>query len=172
MPRQKPEVIAGMREPRSTRLEAMQEVEARDPEQVQVQPVADEKKLGKLYLSKFPSYRVTITSPGDVTHPVTGQKTIQKGITALFQNGQYRNNAKDKATRKLIDDTLQRNSRFGKPGKDNPDFWLASDQEKAIAERRLAEAKTTFASLSKEVKAEVLAEFEQGSKADHSLPAA
>ena len=170
MPRQRPEVIAGMREPRSTRLEAMAEVEARDPEQIQVQ-AAPVKKNETLYLSKFPSYRVTITSPGDAIHPVTGQRTVQKGITALFKGGQYRNSVKDKTTRKLIDDTLQKNSRFGKPGKDNPDYWLASDQEEAIKKAKLDQARAVLESLPEEVKAEFLGTLKKGDKADHQLPA-
>ena len=101
MPRHKPEVIAGMREPRSNRLEAMQKVEARDPEQIQVQPVDKSKKAETVYLSHFPSYRVTITSPGDMIHPVTGQRTVQKGITVMFKMGTYRNTAKDKTDHAL-----------------------------------------------------------------------
>jgi len=149
----------------------MQEVEARDPELVQVQS-AVVKKNETLYLSKFPAYRVTITSPGDIINPVTGQRTVQRGVTVQFKNGQYRNGTKNKTTRKLIDDTLQKNSRFGKPGSDNPDYWLASDQEQAIKEARLNQARATLESLPEEVKAEFLATLKQGSEGDHALPPA
>jgi hypothetical protein len=170
MPRHKPEVVAGMRGPRSDRIADMREVEARDPEQVQVPPVAKKNSKDTLYLSKFPSYKVTITSPGDIVNPVTGQRTVQRGITADFKNGQYRNSAKDKATRKLIDDALQKNSRFGKPGS-GCDYWLASDQEAAIKKAKLDQARATLKELPAEVVAEFMENLKQGDAEDHQLPA-
>jgi hypothetical protein len=171
MPRQKPEVLAGMREPRANRLEAMQKAEAADPEQVQVPPVAKKKSSETLYLSRYPAYRVTITSPGDAIHPVTGQRTIQKGIVVVFKQGSYRNDAKDKATRRLIDETLQRNSRFGKPGS-GCDYWLASDQEAAIKAKKLEDARRTLSALPKEVVEEFFGTLKKGDAADHALPPA
>ena len=171
MPRHKPEVIAGMREPRSNRLDEMRQVEARDPELVQVLPLSHAQKGATVYLSKFPSYRVTITSPGDLINPISGQRTIQRGIVAKWKEGRYVNDAKDKTTRKLVDETLQKNSKFGKPGP-GCDYWLASAQEAAIKEAKLKNARETLSELPKEVVAEFLKSLKQGGEADHSLPAA
>jgi len=171
MPRQTPEVIPGLREPRSNRLVAMQEVEARDPEEVQALPVSKAKKNAIQYLSRYPMYRVTITSPGDIINPLTGQRTIQRGITAQFKQGRFINDHKDKATRKLTDETLQSNSRFGKPGS-GCDFWLASAQTAAIRKAKLEDAKATLSALPKEVVAEFLETLKQGEESDHAMPPA
>jgi hypothetical protein len=171
MPRQRPEVIAGKREPRSTRIEAMQKVEAADPERVQVPPVSKSQKGAVVYLSKFPNYRVQITSPGDHINPATGQRTIVRGIVVKFKQGRYINDLKDKTSRKLVDETLQNNSRFGVPGS-GCDFWLASAQETAIKEAQLREAKATLESLPEEVVAEFVSTLKRGDKGDHALPTA
>ena len=171
MPRQKPEVVAGMRGPRSDRWTEMQEVEARDPEQVQAPPLSKSQKGAVVYLSKFPTYRVQITSPGDTINQFTGQRTIVRGITAKWKAGVFINDAKDKTTRKLVDETLQKNSRFGKPGS-GCDFWLASDQETAIKEAKQRDTRAYLESLPKEEVSAFVDSLKQGEKADHTLPAA
>lgn len=168
MPRQAPKVIAGMRAPRDTRMESMAEVERNEsnPELTQVIAAHDPKK-GTLYCSKFPGYRVQITSPEDTINPATGHRTKVKGIAAIFKNGRYLNDTKDKRLRKLIDDKLQENSRFGKP--DKSDYWLATEQDKAVEEKQLADARRTLEAMPKEAVVEFMATLKKSDAADHDL---
>lgn len=181
MPREKPKVIAGMRGPRDTRVESMQEIERKDsnPELAQVSIAGLDPKKGTLYLSKYPSYRVQITAPGDTINPVTGHRTRTRGITAVFKNGRFLNDGSKadpgaskkqrEAVRQMIDDRLQSNYRFGKPGQ--ADFWLAEEQETVLKERSLEQARKVFRSLPKEVVDAEIAALQKGDAADHEVPA-
>lgn len=182
MPRQAPKVIAGMRGAIDTRMESMHEIERAEsnPELAQVTIAGLDEKKGTLYFSKFPSYRVQITSPGDSINPVTGQRTRQKGIVAVFKNGRYLNdgsvpgnlgaNKKQKEElRAMIDRQLQDNFKFGAPGQG--DFWLATEQQRVIREKNLKSARATLKSLPKEVLDEFVGSLKQGDKVDHSVEA-
>ena len=180
MPRQAPKVIAGMRGAIDTRMESMQEMEKREsnPELTQVTIAGLDEKEGTLYFSRFPNYRVQITSPGDSINPVTGQRTRQKGIVAVFKNGRYFNDGSGikGATKKqrqelraMIDRQMQDNFKFGSPRQG--DFWLATEQQRVMQEKSLESARATLKSLPKEVLDEFVGSLKQGEKIDHSVEA-
>jgi hypothetical protein len=169
MPRQAPKVIAGMRSGRDTRMESMAEMERKEHNPELSQVVGLDPKKGTIYISKFPSYRVQITSPGDTINPVTGQRTRNRGIVAVFKQGRYQNTEKDKRTREMVDKTLQENSRFGTPGK--ADYWLASAQTEMIREQKLISARKTLEELPQEVKDDFIASLGKGGGEDHDLTA-
>lgn len=173
MPRSAPEVLSGTRGPRSDRIEAMRAVEAADPNEVQVNVglAAKAAKDGTLYLSKYPAYRVLVACAEDVVNPLTGRKKSGRPLNAVFKNGQYLNDSKDKTLRRMIDDALQNNSRFSEFGKGG-DFWTADSQASAIKTKKLADAHATLSALPKEVVAEFLAGLQQGTAVDHALPEA
>ena len=170
MPKMPPKVLDGTRGPRSERLDDMR-ADAETPfEAAQPHiPVVD----GTVYLSMFPSYCVQVTAPADVTDPITGRKTIGRPTKALFQEGRYVNNARDKKLRTHIDEILQSNSRFGKPGS-GADYWLADEARRmAQAAAKLSAASTLrqLAQNNPDELAALLAELKQGDDTDVKMPA-
>lgn len=189
MPRFAPKVMDGTRGPRADRID---EIRARAEEAPDVaQGLAELPKVdGTIYMSAFPAYCVQITAPADVTDPLTGRKTIGRPVKALFTEGRYVNNAKDprkvydsvdkdgrpiKITmREWIDEALQKNSRFGRPGS-GADYWLAEDAIRMTKAAAKASAKETLRKLAQQNPDELkqfLAELQQGDDADVKMPAA
>jgi hypothetical protein len=165
-----PDMLDGMRAPRSVRLEDIQtRAHAGNP-----LPEPEERAGVTTYVSKWRRYRIQITAPTAFTNPVTGQHSVAgREIAAEFDEHVYRNREKDPDIRKLIDDTLQRNPYFGTFGKhqgDNVHFWLAEDQKAATQAAKIAAALETLKALPKDAVDAFVADLQQGDAADHVLP--
>ncbi len=163
-----PEMLDGMRAPRSVRLEDMQRQAAAG--EALPDPVAQDGVA--VYVSKFKRYRVQITAPLHTVNPMTGQP-IPGGreLVAQFEEGVFRNTESDPEARDLIDRTLQRNKFFGRFGS-NADYWLASEQRDTLEKSRLKSALDTLKSLPREVVARFVADLQQGDAVDHKMPVA
>jgi len=155
------EMIIGARGPRSERLESMRasaDARASAPIGIEVR--------GTAYASAHKGYRVQITAPADVVDPYTGRRQQGKPIVAQFRDWHYVNDAKDPAVRRMVDEALQSNPRYGL----RLDFWLVEAQRQAVQDKRLADARDTLRKLPKEVVMEFLAGLETGTDEDHALP--
>jgi phage terminase large subunit-like protein len=169
MPKFAPKVLDGTRAPRADRLDDMRAMADAQPEMPSAMPKVD----GTVYLSPFPSYCVQITAPADLVDPVTGRKTVGRPVKALFQEGRYVNNARDPKVRKHIDDVMQSNSRFGRPGS-GADFWLAEEAVRMTQAAAKANATATLKRLAAERPDEfkaLVAEIAQGDATDQTMPA-
>ena len=169
MPKFAPKVLDGTRAPRADRLDDMRAMADAQPEMPSAMPKVD----GTVYLSPFPSYCVQITAPADLVDPVTGRKTVGRPVKALFQEGRYVNNARDPKVRKHIDDVMQSNSRFGRPGSGS-DFWLAEEAVRMTQAAAKANATATLKRLAAERPDEfkaLVAEIAQGDATDQTMPA-
>ena len=167
MPRIAPKVLDGTRGPKADRLDEMR-AQAEEP---LAAPLPDATKVdGTVYLSPFPSYCVQVTAPADLIDPVTGRKTIGRPTRAQFAEGRYVNNARDRKVRDHIDEVLQMNSRFGRPGS-GADYWLATDARRMAQAAAKAGALATLRSLPKEAVDQFLAELRQGEATDITMPA-
>jgi len=116
---------------------------------------------------------VQVTAPADLVDPVTGRKTVGRPISARFQEGRYVNNARDPKVRAHVDEVLQANSRFGKPGTGS-DYWLADDAIRMTKAAAKANAAATLRALASENRAEfdaLVAELSQGDATDEKMPA-
>lgn len=171
MAKQAPKVLDGARGPRSDRIDDMRaQSEAVYDTAVTTLPKVD----GTVYLSPFPSYCVQITAPADVVDPATGIKTRGRPTKAQFSEGRYVNNARDLKLRAFIDERLQENSRFGRPGS-GADYWLAVDAMRMTQAAAKANATATLRQLAKQNPAELkqlIAELQQGEDADVTMPQA
>lgn len=168
MPKFAPKVLDGTRAPRADRLDDMRAMADAQPEMPSAMPKVD----GTVYLSPFPSYCVQITAPADLVDPVTGRKTVGRPVKALFQEGRYVNNARDPKVRKHIDDVMQSNSRFGRPGS-GADFWLAEEAVRMTQAAAKANATATLKRLAAERPDEfkaLVAEIAQGDATDQVMP--
>ena len=171
MPRFTPKVLDGSRGPRADRMDDMR---AQSEVAFDATPAEAPKVDGTVYLSMFPAYCVQITAPADLVDPVTGRKTIGRPTKAMFQEGRYVNNARDPKVRKHIDEVLQSNSRFGRPGS-GADYWLAADAVRMAQAAAKASATATLRTLAKQNPAELerlIAELKQGDASDVVMPAA
>lgn len=169
MPRFAPKILDGTRGPRADRLDDMRAMADSTPEQPHEMPKVD----GTVYLSPYPSYCVQVTAPDDLKDPVTGRKTVGRPTKALFQEGRYVNNARDPKLRKFIDETLQSNTRFGRPGS-GADYWLAEDAVRMAQAAAKAGALATLRSIAKQSPEELtkfLSELQQGDATDAQMPA-
>lgn len=169
MPKFAPKVLDGARGPRADRIDEMRAQADAEPETPTVMPKVD----GTVYLSPFPSYCVQITAPADQVDPVTGRKTIGRPTKALFAEGRYVNNARDPKVRKHIDEVMQANSRFGRPGS-GADYWLAEEAVRMTQAAAKANAKSTLARLKDQNPdefARFVAELTQGDATDEKMPA-
>ena len=176
---------------RGPRADHIDEIRARASEELDpaLGLTAAPKVDGTVYLTHFPSYCVQISAAPDVTDPITGRKTVGRPVRAMFAEGRYVNNAKDprklydsvdadgnavKLTmRQWIDEVLQKNSRFGKPGS-GADYWLATDAVRMAQAAAKASAKATLRSLAKQNPDELkqlLSELTQGEDVDVKMPA-
>lgn len=171
MPRFAPKMIEGTRGPRA---DYMDEIRARaDEAQDTAHGMTEVPKVdGTVYLSAYPAYCVQITAPADVTDPLTGRKTIGRPVKALFAEGRYVNNARDPKVRKHIDEVMQSNSRFGRPGT-GADYWLAADAVRAVEAAKKASALKTLRDIAKQSPEELtkfLSELQQGDQTDIAMP--
>lgn len=163
-----PQVISGMRNPRSERLEKI----VKDTEE-SLKPPTDvpEGPNETVYVSSIRRYRVLLAAEPGTTDPFTGQKAGGRVDWAVFDEGVYRNKERDPKKHKAINAKLQSNSRFGKFGQAGTDFWLASEQKASMESRRLKQAAETLRSLPKEVLDDFLAKaLKPGDAVDHELP--
>lgn len=172
MARFAPKVLDGTRGPKSDRMDDMraQADAAPDPLTLHAgRPKVD----GTVYLSMYPSYCVQVTAPADLVDAVTGRKTPGRPVKALFSEGRYVNNARDPKVRAHIDEVLQANSRFGKPGS-GADYWLAEDAQRMAQAAAKANATATLRQLARQNPEELkqlIAELSQGEATDVKMPA-
>lgn len=165
-----PQMIGGMRQPQSVRLEDMRKsteaafapvTSALAPEGVTV------------YISSSRGYLVEVSNVPSFVHD--GRRIPAKRIAAQFVEGIYRNNHRDPKTRALIDEALQTNPYFGKfNAGPQVHFWLASEQFAVVEKARVNSAFNTLKSLPRETVEQFVAELQQGDSDDHvvSAPAA
>jgi hypothetical protein len=155
-----------MRAPRSVRLEDMRQAAANGA--ALPTPFAAPEGVS-VYVSSFPGYLVEVVNiPSYIDQ---GRRVPGKRIAAQFRDGIYRNDHRDPATRKLIDEALQQNPYFGKfGGGPQVHFWLAADQQAVVEAARVKSALTTLQSLPKDVIAKYAAELAQGDADDHIIP--
>ena len=168
-----PEMISGMRPPRTTRIESM--AKAAEEARNTPTPATDNSDV-TVYVSNSRRYLVEIASPEKLVDPLTGRKTTtRKRIAAEFDEGVYRNGARGTPSyrnpelRKLIDEALQANPYFGKFGSPAAHFWLASEQQAQIESKRIESALETLKSLPKEQVEAYAAMLKQGKAEDHSF---
>jgi hypothetical protein len=162
-------MLDGMRAPRAVRLEDIRNA-APEPAGINVAPSAPGITV---YVSNVRRYRVEVLPATVVVDAATGRKTTTgKRITAEFDEGVYRNDHRDPATRKLIDEVLQSNKYFGQfGGGPNVHFWLASEQNAITEARRIESAMNTLKSLPPDVVARHMAQLSHGKAEDHQLDA-
>lgn len=162
-----PEVIGGMRQPRSVRLDDIR----KSTEAANALPTPALAADGiTVYVSPYRKYRVQVTAPSGFIDPVSGRKnTGGKMYVAEFDEGVFRNNHRDPAVRKLFDESLQSNPYFGKfGGGPKVDFWLATDQNATTEAARVKSAMATLKSLPPETVKAYMAELAQGTADDHT----
>lgn len=161
-----PQILDGMRQPRSVRLE---EIKGAQPEATPAVPVAAPGI--RVYVSRYRRYRVQITAPQSYIGPDGRKNTGGKMIVAQFEDGVFRNDAHDPAVRALIDEGLQSNKYFGAFGT-TAHYWLADDQKARTEARQLQAALDTLKSLPRDVVEQHMAALRQGEAEDHELPPA
>lgn len=168
MPPAAPEMLTGMRAPQSVRLEEARQ-RAADGGAAVPTPFAAPEGVS-VYVSTFPGYLVEVMNiPAYVDQ---GRRVPGKRIAAQFSGGVYRNDHRDLATRKMIDEALQANPYFGAFGAGpKVHFWLAADQQKVVEAARVKSALSTLKSIPKDVLDKYVAELAQGDADDHN-PAA
>lgn len=174
-----PEIVDGMRQPRSVRLEDIR----RGTDVATALPMLALASEGvTVYISPTRRYRVQITAPSAYIDPATGRKnTGGKMIVAEFEDGVYRNGAPGSpAYRKpeikaLIDEAMKANPYFGRfvDGKlvaeKEAQFWLASEQREVGESKRIKQAIDTLKSVPREQLEARLAELRQGDADDHDM---
>lgn len=168
-----PEVLDGMRAPRTVRLEEARARQAANPEPTQEvanRIVASIDPTVTVYMSKYRRYRVQITAPRGVINSLGQKEFGDAPLVAEFDEHIYRNNGRDLSVRKMIDQALQANPYFGKFGS-NSEFWLLSEQKVAIEKKKLEQAAETLKALPREVVEQFVANLRQGDAEDHDLTA-
>lgn len=165
MSRTAPDVLDGMRAPRSVRLEQIKAAS----EAASALPNPKSTPDFNIYVSKFRRYRVQTMATRGYIDPGTGRKIEGTTISALFDEGVYRNNHRDPKVRAQIDESLQSNPYFGKFGS-AAHFWLASDQNAKMEDMRIKSALDTLKSMPREAVEKFVADLHQGSAEDHELP--
>ena len=164
MPRTTPDVLDGMRAPRSVRLEQIK-ANAEDNSLPEARVGTDH----TVYVSKYRRYRVQVSAPQTFIDPATGRKnSAGKMIAAIFDEGIYRNKERDPKIREQIDEALQSNPYFGKFGS-TAHFWLASEQNAVMERSRRQAAMDTLKSMPREAVEQFVAELRQGEAEDHEL---
>lgn len=165
-----PEVIPGLRPPRTTRMDSMAAVA--DAGRAIPTPALSADPAVTVYVSATRRYRVEVAAPTQAVDPVTGRKlTTRKRITAEFEEGVYRNKHRDPTIRAIIDAELQANPYFG-PFGSTAHFWLASEQQAKAEQKRVDSALATLKSLPREQVEQYIAALKQGEAADHALASA
>lgn len=165
-----PQVLDGMRAPRSVRLPEMQ-ANAAASEAERAAPSVPLAPAGiTVYVSKYRRYRVQVTAPQSYVGPDGRKNSGGKMIVAQFEDGVFRNDDHDPKVRALIDETLQANKYFGAFGS-RADFWLATDQRERTEAARLKSALDTLRALPKEALDQFVGALKQGDAADHAIPA-
>lgn len=162
---QAPEMLTGMRAPQSVRLEDIR----KNVTAANALPTPFAAPPGvNVYVSMYRSYLVEVVNiPAYVDQ---GRRVPGKRIAAQFVEGVFRNDHRDLATRKLIDEALQANPYFGKfNGGPKTHFWLASEQQAVLESARVQDALRTLKSLPKEQVVQYAAELTQGDADDHVL---
>lgn len=163
-----PEVLPGLRAPRTVRIEAMHA--AAEAAQVAPSPAAGTAGIS-VYVSKYRRYRVQVTAPQSYVGPDGRKHSGGKRLEAQFDEGVFRNDHRDPAVRALFDEALQANPYFGVFGSGSAHFWLASDQQARMEKARIESALNVLKSLPKETVEQYAAALKQGAAADHALPA-
>lgn len=171
MSKQEPEVLDGLRGPRSLRMDEMRQ---KDAERTQPAREILIRENATTYQSRFLGYRVQIAVSDDIRDPYTGRNQKGKVVAAQFKEGIFVNDHKDPEIRTLTDTVLQSLAQFGKlkDGKipAHADFWLASEANAASKVAQLTAAKRTLAALPPEQVRAFMDELALGAAVDHSLP--
>lgn len=163
-----PEVLTGMRAPRAVRMEAMAANAAAAAELPRATPSAD--PAVNVYVSRYRRYCVQITAPQSYVG-LDGRKVSGgEPLVAQFEDGVFRNDHRDLAARKLIDETLRSNPYFG-PFGSIAHFWLSSDQNAQTEAARVQAALDTLRAMPKDALDAFVRELKQGDAEDHELPA-
>lgn len=160
-----PEVLSGLRQPRTVRLEEARAAAANAPESTQVAIPASAPGVN-VYVSRFRGYLVELMNIAGYLDQ--GRRVPAKRVAVQFSEGIFRNDHHDPEMRTLIDRELQRNKYFGKPG-GTAHFWLAAEQNAMIEAARIKSAVDTLKGLPRDVVEQYLA---QGTAEDHALPPA
>lgn len=165
-----PEMLEGMRAPRSVRLEDIRKSTEAALNAPAPSPYAPAGVT--VYVSPYRKYRVQITAPPRFSAPDGSGRTLPSGkmYVAEFEEGVFRNNHRDAAVRTLFDEQLQSNPYFGRfGGGPKVHYWLASDQNATTEGARIQAALATLKALPKEVVDQYVADLHQGDADDHDL---
>jgi hypothetical protein len=161
-----PQVLDGMRAPRSVRLDDIRK--STEAANALPTPTALAPEGVTVYISAIRRYLVEVQNTPSYVHE--GRRYPAKRIAAQFEDGVYRNDHRDPAVRKLVDEALQSNPYFGRfGGGPKVHFWLANDQFKTTEAARVEAALKTLKSLPKDVVDGYIAELKQGEAADHDM---
>lgn len=161
-----PQMLDGMRAPRSVRLEDIRN----QPDPTGVPADAPAAPAGvTVYVSRYRRYLVEVQNVPSYTHE--GRRYPAKRIAAQFDEGVYRNDERDPKKHALIDEVLQSNKYFGPFGSATAHFWLASDQQAKTDAKRVKSAMDTLKALPPETVKEFVAQLQQGTAEDHTLDA-
>lgn len=164
-----PEVLDGMRQPRSVRMDDIR----KNTETLNELPTPSLAPEGvTVYVSSSRGYLVEVKNSRSFVQD--GQLIQGTRIAAQFSEGIFRNNHEDPEIRKMIDTRLQKNKYFGKfGGGSKVHFWLASDQMATTKAASIQAALDTLKSVPREQLEARLAELRQGDADDHEFtPAA
>lgn len=164
-----PEVLDGMRQPRSVRLEDIRtgtETAHALPTLPALAPAGI-----TVYISSSRRYLAEVANVRAYTD-ADGVRIPAKRIAAQFEEGVYRNNHRDPAIRALVDRSLQMNPYFGKfGGGPKVHFWLASDQKATTEQAQIKGALDILRRLPPDQVMDFAASLERGDADDHTLPA-
>jgi hypothetical protein len=158
-----PVVTEGLREPLQ-----LGDVQPTGPNRMPTLPemAADGRTV---YMSSASRYRVQLTAPKGFSTMDGVKHDGGRMLVAQFEDNRYTNHGVDAAERALIDQLMQRNKYFGKPG-GHSHFWLASEQARIIEIQKKEQVRKTLAAMPQEELAAFVAELKAGEKLDHELP--
>jgi len=163
-----PEVVTGMRPPRSALMEQAAAKSAQAPVVPVSAPIPIE---GTVYESHYLRYRVQIESGDDIKDSATGRRIAGKVFAVQFEDGRYVNAPKkhgklDIERMQMIDEALQSNPRFGIGNH----FWLAEAQAEIDRNTAVMAARATFKAIPPEMRERILAEMVENGELEIILP--
>jgi hypothetical protein len=172
-----PEVLDGMRQPRSVRLEDIRRSTDAANALPTPNPALSQDGV-TVYMSPSRRYLVEVQNIPAYVHE--GRRYPAKRIAAQFEDGIYRNGApgtdgyRKPEIKKLIDESLQSNRYFGAFTTNMSPavhFWLASDMLAVTDAAKVKHAMDTLRSVPREQLEARLAELRQGDAEDHDFSA-
>lgn len=163
-----PEVLSGLRAPRTVRVEDMRAVA--ESAQAIPSPAPSGDPSVTVYVSKYRRYRVQVTAPQSYVGPDGRKHSGGKRMEAQFDEGVFRNDNRDPEVRRIFNESLQTNPYFGIFGNGAAHYWLASDQQAQTENARISSALNVLKSLPKETVEQFAAALKTGQSIDHALP--